>query len=66
MFTWAEFTEEVKARLGAEQINPNAEFQSLLTKSIVDGVVELQRLVAALRENHTTEYSPSHWDQGAP
>lgn len=59
MLTWAEYTAEVTSRLGVDSINPNAELQTLLSKSAIDGTINLQKLIPSLREKHVTEYSPS-------
>lgn len=57
MYTWEQFQEEVKGRLSIDSLNPNEEYQGLIAKATLDGVVDLQNLVAGLREGHVTEYS---------
>ena len=58
MFIWSDFVAEVKARVGIDSINPNPEIRDLISRSTLDGAVDLQRLVPSLRERHTTAYSP--------
>lgn len=59
MFNWKEFKEEVVSRIGIDSINPNPELKKLHENVTLDGVVDLQNLIPALRNHHVTSYSPA-------
>jgi len=62
MLTWAEFNTSVRARLNKDSLNPNDDLQELIDKSILDAVIDLQR-IPGLREHHESRFSPALLDK---